>query len=81
MGSMCVSLHTRAYMCIHMRVGACVYACVCVVSTYVNCVIMCTRVHSVCLCVLTCVWPEPEARLAPFQALTGETLQLSLGMA
>lgn len=29
----------------------------------------------------TCVWPEPEAGLAPFQVLTGETLQLSLGMA
>lgn len=35
----------------------------------------------VCVSVLTCVWPEPEAGLAPFQVLTGETLQLSLGMA
>lgn len=33
-----------------------------------------------CLHVLACIWPGSEAGLAPFQALTGETLQLSLGM-
>lgn len=58
--------------CVNMQLCACV-----------NCVIMCTWVHYVCMCVhvLTCVWPRPEAGLAPFQALPGETLQLSLGMA
>lgn len=51
----------------------------------VSCVTLRTHVHILCVCVivsaLTCAWPEPEAGLAPFQALTGETLQLSLGMA
>lgn len=54
--------------CVNMQLCACV-----------NCVIMCTWVHYVCMCVhvLTCVWPRPEAGLAPFQALPGETLHSS----
>lgn len=50
--------------------------CMCELCDYVH-----TWVHCVCLRVFTCVWPGLEARLAPFQVLTGETLQLSLGMA
>lgn len=47
---------------------------------------LCDYVHvgtcvCVCLHVCVCVWLELEAELAPFQALTRETLQLCLGMA
>lgn len=52
----------------------CVRACMCVRVL----VSVCVRAHAP-LHVLT--WPRLQARLAPFQVLTGETLQLSLGMA
>lgn len=88
--------YASVFACVHIHVfaGTCVCVCTCLLCVFVcteymhEHAVICELfdyvhmwAHCACLHILTCVWPGLEAALAPFQELTGDTLQLSPRMA